>query len=406
MHMPQADLGAFPDSPYVSELQLSRKQRFNPALEAEYVGARLSDNHTLIRVACVLAALVAAARGMEQIIGGSWNPGLLVHLALIVPASIALAWIAWSPAFARLYLPLAQIVVPIRNSIAAVPIAGAAAHGEVELLMLLPLMVLGPFFFLGLRFREALFAVVLTAASFIVSAIAFELALPVALRSCIFLALVVVACAIAAHRLEKWSRMSFLEGRVIAEFAQHDALTGTKNRRVFDDQLVRVWRRAIEGGCPIAILLIDVDHFKSYNDRYGHQAGDEALRRIGQTLQRFVYRPLDVLARYGGEEFAAILYDTDADEARDIAERMRRAVSELAIEHRGSRTSTAVTLSVGVAVIEPSGERTPCGALQLADEALYEAKRKGRNRVELMDEASYKVLVTGVFSKGASARMQ
>jgi len=405
--VPRSNVSAFPDSPYAAELQRGSPNRcFSPKLEAEYVRARLLDSRTLIRVACVLAALLAALRGVEQAITGSWNPSLLIHVGLVLSASITLALIAWSPGFTRLYLPLAQIVVPIRNAIAAVPIAGAAAHGQPELLMVLPLMVLGPFFILGLRFRAALFSVVLTVASFIASAIVFGLALPVALRSCAFLLMAVVACAIAARHLEKWSRTSFLESRLMAELAQRDTLTGTKNRRVFDEHLARLWQQAIDDGRGIAILLIDVDQFKAYNDRYGHQAGDQTLRRVAQALQVFVCRPLDVLARYGGEEFAAILYDVDAHQAHDIGDRMRRAVCDLAIEHRGSRISAAVTISVGVALVEPTLERKPRGALQLADEALYKAKLSGRNRVELMDEAEYRMLVTGVFSQNAFARGQ
>jgi diguanylate cyclase (GGDEF)-like protein len=405
--VPRPELSAIPDSPYAAELQRNRPNaRFSPDLEAEYVRARLMDNRTLIRAACVFVAVLAAARGLEQVIIGSWNGNLSVHVGLIVVPSIVLALIAWSPAFTRVYLPLAQILVPARNAFAAVPIAGAAAHGALELLMILPLMVLGPFFFVGLRYREALLSTLLTMASFIVSAIAFEMALPVLLRACTLLLLVGGACAIAARHLETWARTSFLTRRVIAELAQHDTLTGTKNRRVFDEHLDRLWTRAIEDGRTIAIVLIDVDHFKAYNDRYGHQAGDRALQRIAGTLETFACRPSDVLARYGGEEFAAILYDVDALQAQDVAEQMRRAVSELAIKHAGSRTARAVTVSVGVSAIAPAAERKPRGALQLADQALYEAKRRGRNRVELMSEADYRVLVTGIFSKSSLAGRQ
>jgi diguanylate cyclase (GGDEF)-like protein len=127
-------------------------------------------------------------------------------------------------------------------------------------------------------------------------------------------------------------------------------------------------------------------------------AGDLALRRVAQTIQRFVRRPMDLMARYGGEEFAAILYDVEADQAKEDAERICRAVAELAIEHRDSRTAVAVTISVGVAVVNATADRSARGALQLADQALYEAKVRGRNRVELRDDEEYRSLVTGVFA--------
>ncbi len=321
-------------------------------------------------------------------------------------ASAVLAAIAFSPAFARFYLPLAQIVVPARNMIAAVGIAQGAAHGQLEVLMVLPLLVLGPFYFMGLRFRVALVSVGLTVASFGVSAVLAGIALPLALRSSVFLLLMTVTCAVAARHLENWSRKSFLEGHLIAELAQHDTLTGLKNRRIFDEHLEQLWQRAIENTHSLAILMMDIDHFKAYNDRYGHQAGDQTLRRVAQTLQSFVTRPLDVLARFGGEEFAVILYDIDSRQAEALGERMRRAVGELAIENQGSQSGAAVTISVGVAVIHPSLERRSRGALQLADQALYDAKVRGRNRVELMDDAAHRLLTTGVFSKDSLARQR
>jgi diguanylate cyclase (GGDEF)-like protein len=400
---PHLNLRALPDSPYAAEQQrASAHLRFSPKLEAQYVRAQLVHSRMLIRMACVLAALVAILRGAEQAIGRSWDGILAIDFGFIILASIVLAAIAWSPSFERLYLRWAGIIVPVRNSIVAAHIAQAAAHGQVEMLMVLPILLIGPCFFLGLRWRTALFSVVLTVASFMASVIFFGLAFPTALRSGAFLVMGAIACAIATRHLEKRSRSAFLETHLVADLAQHDALTGTKNRRVFDEYLPRLWQQAVTDCRTIAILLMDVDHFKAYNDRYGHQAGDLTLRRVAQAAQRFVRRPLDVLTRYGGEEFAAILYDVDEKQAKDIAERIRRAVAELAIEHRGSRTSAGVTISVGVAVIEPTPERNPRGALQLADQALYEAKVQGRNRVELMDDADHRMLVTGVFSMDAS----
>lgn len=402
------DPSTFPDSPYAAELQKhGSARRFAPELEADYLRSQLLNDRALIRMACVLAALVTSFRATEQLLGGfagSLVPAWLAVSAFAVSASVALTWLAWSRAFERWYPPVARIIVPVRNVVAAVPIAAMAARGHLELLMVLPAMVLGPFFFLGLRLRVALVSVVLTVTSFAAAAAFFELALPVVLRACVFLSLMAITCAMAVRQLEKRSRASFLESRLIAEFAQHDALTGTKNRRVFDEHLARLWQQAIEDRRTLAIVLIDVDHFKAYNDRYGHQAGDQALRQVAQTLQTLICRPLDVLARYGGEEFAAILYDIDANEARDVADRMRQAVGALAMEHRGSRISATITISAGVAVIEPTQERKPRGALQLADEALYDAKVRGRNRIEIREQAEYSTLVTGVFSKSTFRR--
>lgn len=401
--LPRLKLNAFLDASTDAELDLGTSARFNPELEAEYVRTRLSANRKLIRVTCMLAVLLAAFRGIEQTLAGAVTGVYALPFIVVLAGSAAIASIAWSRAFERLYLPVANIVVPVRNATAAIGVAGAAAHGQPELLMVLPFMVLGPFFFLGLTYRVALLSVALTVITFIASSTTFELALPVALRASVLLAMAAVACGIAARHVERWSRASFLERHMMSELAEHDALTGLKNRRIFDEQLNGLWERGIEEARTIAILLMDVDHFKAYNDRYGHQAGDQALRRVAQTLKKCVPGPLHVLARYGGEEFAVILYDVDSRRAEAVAERMRLAVGELAIEHRESRAGV-VTISAGVAVIEPSRERRSRGALQLADQALYDAKLQGRNRVVVVDDAAHGLLVTGVFSKPAFAR--
>lgn len=392
--------GAVPDSPYAAELLRGHLNLpFAPEVEQEYLRAHLSANRVLIRVTCVLAALLGLGRGAEQLATGFVHGGSLFGVAFVIVASLLLTAIAWSSAFERHFLPWARVLVPARNVVVAACMAAAAAHGQLEMVMVLPILLIGPFFFLGLSFRSALLSGVLTSLSFIAHAIYFELALPAMLRSCAFLIVGLVACAVAARHVEKLSRTSFLEARVISQIAQHDALTGSKNRRVFDEHLTNVWPQAHAGGKTIAVLLIDVDHFKAYNDRYGHQAGDQALRRIAQTMQTFVVRPLDLLSRYGGEEFVAVLYDISGKQAMDIADRIRRSVEALAMEHRASTTSSKVTISIGVAVVEPTPDRAPRGALQLADQALYAAKVGGRNRVELMNEADYGMLVTGVFAK-------
>jgi diguanylate cyclase (GGDEF)-like protein len=406
MTLSQLNLSAIPDSPYGAELQrgsatLSFGSRI---LETEYLCADLIRSRTLIRIACTLAVLLTVVRGVEQTVEGFWNGVVPIDFGLVFLGSLVLASIAWSPIFESRFLQWARIIVPIRNSIAAAYAAETAAHGHIEMLMVLPFLLIGPFFFLGLRMRAALVSGALTLVSFAASAAFFELAPNVALRPCAFLLLGLIACTIAARHLERGSRTAFLESRIIAELAQHDALTGTKNRRVFDEYLSRLWQQAMKDGRAIAILLIDVDHFKAYNDRYGHQAGDEVLRQVAQTLQTFVCRPLDVLARYGGEEFAVILYDVDRVQAMDFATRIHRAVGELAIEHRGSRTAEGLSISVGVAAIRPANKRNPRGALQLADQALYEAKARGRNRVELMNDTEYGMLVTGIFSRKSLAR--
>jgi diguanylate cyclase (GGDEF)-like protein/PAS domain S-box-containing protein len=161
----------------------------------------------------------------------------------------------------------------------------------------------------------------------------------------------------------------------------HDTLTGIANRRLFEECLDREWRRALREQTSIGILLIDVDFFKAYNDTHGHQAGDECLRKIAHVLRDQVGRPADMVARYGGEEFAALL-SAGKEGLFNVAENMRAAVEALACEHGSSKTADVVTISVGAVAMVPSGEQRMEMLVKAADEALYRAKARGRNRVE------------------------
>ncbi len=206
--------------------------------------------------------------------------------------------------------------------------------------------------------------------------------------------------AMAGLSFERSARELFAEHSLLRETAAQDGLTGLKNRRAFDEHLDRVWQQAVRDGRRLGILMIDVDEFKHYNDCYGHQAGDSALKRIAAIVKKSGRRPLDLAARYGGEELAVILYDLPRDRVVDIAEGLRGAVEGLSIAHRES-TGGVVTVSIGTAIVAPQPGRSPQGALQLADEALYAAKREGRNSVRVL-EREYDKLSTGSFHKLAS----
>jgi diguanylate cyclase (GGDEF)-like protein len=167
----------------------------------------------------------------------------------------------------------------------------------------------------------------------------------------------------------------------LQELSRVDDLTGLYNRRYFQEYLHQVWARAQYDRSPVSILMVDVDHFKKYNDRYGHPAGDDSLRQVAKVLQAELRRPGDVIARYGGEEFIALLPQTDASFALIVAERVRHVIEALHIRHEGSSTSLSVTVSIGVAACAGDFMVREPMLIAAADQALYEAKREGRNRV-------------------------
>jgi diguanylate cyclase (GGDEF)-like protein len=163
-----------------------------------------------------------------------------------------------------------------------------------------------------------------------------------------------------------------------------DGLTGIANRRMFDVSLAREWRRCMRLNKPLSVVMLDVDYFKKYNDRYGHQEGDDCLKAVAQSVMRSAPRPGDLVARYGGEEFVMILSDTDEDGANWVANRIRQQVSTLNLLHEDSSHSH-VTVSCGVSSVIPTPELNLEMLVKSADNALYLSKNQGRNTVTFLN---------------------
>lgn len=170
------------------------------------------------------------------------------------------------------------------------------------------------------------------------------------------------------------------QGDYLRSMAMLDGLTGVANRRKLEARLEAAWSQACRDNGPLSLIMIDVDYFKKYNDHYGHQRGDQCLRRLAMALAATLNRPYDLLARYGGEEFACLLPDTDLAGAERVAQKMLAAVAELRIEHLASDVGPQVSLSLGVATVRASARLTPQKLLRCADEQLYLAKAGGRAR--------------------------
>jgi len=189
---------------------------------------------------------------------------------------------------------------------------------------------------------------------------------------------IAVQGAIAIHQGELYQDLQSANAN-LEQLAHLDGLTRIPNRRKFDEHLTHEWRRAIRSHQPLSLILCDIDHFKQYNDTYGHQAGDACLQRIAQTLSQLVQRPTDLVSRYGGEEFAVVLPDTTAQGALHLAQKLRAHVRALSLPHRHAE-SGVVTLSLGIATMLPQAKQRPQALIEAADQALYQAKNAGRDR--------------------------
>lgn len=170
--------------------------------------------------------------------------------------------------------------------------------------------------------------------------------------------------------------------RELKRIVSIDGLTQIANRRCFDEVLQQEWKRLKREQLPLSLILCDIDCFKAYNDTYGHQAGDECLKQVANTICQYARRPADLVARYGGEEFAMILPNTEAEGAIQVAESIRAGVKALNLVHAGSKVSEFVTLSLGVACVIPSPESSIEQLITGADKALYQAKTEGRDRLQ------------------------
>ena len=180
---------------------------------------------------------------------------------------------------------------------------------------------------------------------------------------------------VKAHLLLK------LQAEFLHELAFVDGLTGIANRRCFDERLQLEFFRSQRSGQSLALLMIDVDFFKNYNDQYGHQAGDESLRQIATVLHSNLQRSTDLVARYGGEEFACLLPDTDKKGAISIAEKLLTNIQALNIENLSSEVGSVLTISIGVAIYPSTKISLPKLLIKAADAQLYNAKQNGRNKV-------------------------
>jgi diguanylate cyclase (GGDEF)-like protein len=316
--------------------------------------------------------------------------GVDVAIGLLIGAGITLARLERTRAHFRWWLP-AVLALIVGLLIATGLIARDADLGRHQMFLALMIVVIGT---LAMRLP-----VLSGTAACCVGGLGFVM-LPQAVNAhfaanfVIYYGMQTVVCIFVAALQEYKDRVSFLQS-VLLEYktsevqrlnfeldrlARLDALSGLSNRRNFDEALVKEWARASRDRSSLALIMLDVDHFKAYNDNYGHPAGDICLTQIGGVLARAMKRPADLAARYGGEEFIVMLPGADENGAEEVAKRIIAGIDALSLEHCASSAASHVTASLGVAVCTPQPGMPAQKLVDVADAALYEAKRGGRHR--------------------------
>lgn len=201
----------------------------------------------------------------------------------------------------------------------------------------------------------------------------------------------VLAARVDVTDLVRREKMLEVSNQHLVQQSATDGLTGLANRRRFDEALATEWLRAARSGAPLSLLMVDIDHFKNYNDRYGHLAGDQCLRRVATALGQCVRRAGELVARYGGEEFVMLLPNADINHACETAQNCLDRMQQEAVPHAASSTASRVTLSVGVASTQPDASMDAFTLVNAADAAMYRAKSGGRARYEVANQWDWSI---------------
>ncbi len=356
--------------------------RFSDFLENEFRDDYLSQNFQKSRLVTGLSLIVVviitlintfAADGPAPMIG-RYGMMLMAPILLVTMLSsyIGHRFVYHSLlALSALIIGIAGSVVDVQASLAG---QGYYFSGQIGWIFIIWSM-------LGLLFSPAAALCAVVSIVYLVCAIFVGLPFEEVLFEGFMLLNVNLLGGYSCYKIEHAARRTFLESRILNQRAERDGLTGLFNRRAFDEHMERIWRQSRRDNEPFAIMLIDIDHFKPYNDLYGHQAGDDALKNVASVIAASVQRPLDIAARYGGEEFALVLYGTNEEYVRELPELLRQDILGLGAVHEAATHTKVLSVSIGMAIVHPDSGRSFAGAIQMADEALYQAKEEGRNRV-------------------------
>lgn len=373
--------------PHAAQLKRGfRDLQFEPGLEAEYRAyywsRYLGRTRAVLAAGAVLFALFAL-KDLRTLPEEVWQITAGIRLLLIVPCILMVIALSYVQAL-RLWMEaliVGGVFIAMAGLSAAILIS--ASLGSPLPYEGLILVIVFTLFLSGLRFHKASLSTVATVIGYIAAGMVIGMPTAVLLQQAYYLISIMLIGMAGAYSLELSMRASFLSENVARSRSLRDPLTLLYNRRAAMDHLDRSWALACRERQPLAMLLIDVDHFKRFNDLYGHVPGDGCLTEVAMILQDRVRRPMDIVARYGGEEFLAVVYGISERNLVRFCENLRRSVEKLGIPHAENPPHLGVTVSIGAAWTVPMPGSTIASTLEEADRALYRAKAKGRNRYEI-----------------------
>ena len=377
---------------YNRQLKLGFPQlRFREPLEHEFRSFFARHNVVRQRGAIIVGVVLLLALlplDIHYLNGNALDYYLVTRIWITIPLLLAALALTFIQSWRRYFSIFSFVIITIIGVSAATVVVYCNGVGQPLPYEGIMLIIMVSFFLGGLYFRQSLVCGSLIALSYVVLS---EVLLPRPLinyHNYFFTFASLLVGAVSAYTLEYQIRIAFLQRGALRNLAKTDPLTGLYNRGAINQKLSHLVYYAFREKKPITLLLIDVDHFKNFNDFYGHLQGDVCLQRVAEALTTCCKRPLDFAGRYGGEEFLVMWFDSQPAEVESFARRVKDAIEKMDIRHDASGTHSHVTVSGGMVTGVPGSQHQADQILHQADQCLYRAKESGRNRIVIQDLGS------------------
>lgn len=382
-----------------SELQIYNRQlrqgfrplRFMPSLEREF--RVFFSRHNAVRqrgaiIVGIVLLLALLPLDISYLQGSALDYYLFTRIWITIPLLVLALALTFRHSLRRYFSVFSFLIITTIGVAASAVIVYCNRVGQPLPYEGIMLIIMVAFFLGGLYFRQSLVSAVIVSLSYVLLSETWLDANHISYHNYFFLFATVLVGAVSAYTLEYQIRIGFLQRGALRNLAKTDPLTGLYNRGAINQKLNHLVYYAFREKKPITLLLLDVDHFKNFNDFYGHLQGDQCLQQVASALSGCCMRPLDFAGRYGGEEFVVMWFDAEPAEVEAFATRVKSAIEKMAIRHDASGTHTHVTISGGMITGIPTSQHIAEKMLHQADQCLYRAKDSGRNRIVIQDLGS------------------